>query len=357
MRSGRTEPVNIGSQEMVTINSADLRLDRGADPPPAQEMTVLTRFERHPLRTGVSLTALVLLLTALGVEIALRAIGLGDPILYETHADYGYRPKPNQRVQRFGGAIVRINNLALRAVDDWDTPTKKVVFLGDSVTYGGSYVSTEDLFAVRGVPEGWVGGSAGVNAWGVGNIYGLVVRHGFLPAHVYVTVLIDNDFDRGLSRRAPYIRSTKPLLAITEFSPHVTERVRLFVQRPETLDPSTALQHKREAVERSVTQLVEMDGLLRGRGFVHLVYLSPSRAHLERRDTHDALVENALARVPLRVVRLKDHPELVKLRQAEIGALYHDIVHLSRRGHEVWSDIIRHDLEIAINGTESPRSR
>ena len=123
-------------------------------------MTAVTRFERHPQRTVVFLTALVVLLTALGTEVTLRKMGLGDPILYDTHSDYGYRPTPNQLVQRFSGAVVRINNLALRALDDWHTPTKKVVFVGDSVTYGGSYVSTEDLFAVRGVPAGWSGGSA-----------------------------------------------------------------------------------------------------------------------------------------------------------------------------------------------------
>jgi hypothetical protein len=105
-----------------------------------------------------------------------------------------------------------------------------------------------------------------------------------------------------------------------------------------------------------VKQLVEMDALLRGRGFVHLIYLSPFRAHLERREAPDALVANTLAQVPLRVVRLQDHPELVKLRPAEIAGLYHDVVHLSRRGHEVWSAIIRRDLETAINGAESPLS-
>jgi hypothetical protein len=87
---------------------------------------------------------------------------------------------------------------------------------------------------------------------------------------------------------------------------------------------------------------------------VHLIYLSPLRAHLERREAPDALVANTLAQIPLRVVRLQDHPELTKLRPAEIAGLYHDVVHLSRRGHEVWSAIIRRDLETVINGAESP---
>jgi hypothetical protein len=306
-----------------------------------------TRFDRHPWRTSAFLAALLLLLMAIGTEVALRIIGLGDPVLYETHPDYGYRLKPNQLVRRFGGAVVRINNLGLRAFDDWHSPADKVVFLGDSVTYGGSYVSTEDLFATRAVPAGWSGGSAGVNAWGVGNIHGLVVRHGFLPARVYVTVLIENDFDRGFSERPRFFRMTKPLLATAELLPHITEHVRASMQRRPT-DAAIARQQRRETIERSVRQLLEIDSLLRDRGFVHLAYLSPSRAHLERRATPDPVVLDALARVPFRVVRLQDHPHLVNLSSEAIAALYHDGVHLSRRGHEAWSTIIRRDLETAI---------
>src|SRR5262245_15331833 len=103
----------------------------------------------------------------ISTEIGLRMVGLGDPVIYEVNPDYGYRPRPNQMVHRFGGAIVRINNLGIRTDEDWETTANKVLFAGNSVTYGGSYVSNGDLFALRAVPEGygWVGGSAGVNAW------------------------------------------------------------------------------------------------------------------------------------------------------------------------------------------------
>ena len=48
---------------------------------------------------------------------------------------------------------------------------------------------------------------------------GLIVRHGFLPAEVYVTVLIDVDFHRGFSERPVFFRTSKPLFAIIEMIP------------------------------------------------------------------------------------------------------------------------------------------
>ena len=101
-------------------------------------------------------------------------------------------------------------------------------------------------------------------------------------------------------------------------------------------------------MQRSLMQLEGMDAVLRARGFVHLIYLSPFRAHLERREAPDPLVEAVLAQTHLQVTRLRDHPEL--MRQADIAALYQDVVHLSARGHEVWASIIRRDVERATIG-------
>src|SRR5437764_955827 len=77
-----------------------------------------------------------------------RLTGLGRPVLFYEHPSFGYRLKPNQETWRFGGAHFKINNLGLRAESDWDASTgNKVLFLGDSVTYGGNHISNEDLFS------------------------------------------------------------------------------------------------------------------------------------------------------------------------------------------------------------------
>jgi hypothetical protein len=322
----------------------------------------MNRFEHHPIRTAVWIVIAIAVVALAAIELSLRSQGFGDPVLYEAHPDFGYRPRPSQSVRRFDGAVVRINNLRIRALDDWQSPARKIVFLGDSVTYGGSYVSTSDLFAVRAAPDGWTGGSAGVNAWGVGNIHGLIVRHRFLPAQVYVTVLIEDDFYRGFSERPSFFRLSKPVLALEEIVPHALLTAKAYLRRmaPQRSVEAGSRPRRRATAEQSVGQLAELDTFLRSRGFVHLMYLSPSRANLGGGVPPDPAVAEALERSSLRVIRLQDDQLLSKIDAAEVAALYHDVVHLTRRGHDVWARIIKRDLQEAIaslQATNGPRGK
>ena len=130
-------------------------------------------------------------------------MGLGGPVLYDSSPIYGYRPLPGKEYSRFYGETIKFNNLSLRAENDWDDKREnKILFLGDSVTYGGSYIDNKELFSCLAVKDfdDYESGNAGVNGWGVENIYGLVVESNFLPAQIYVTTLPEGDFHRGLTR-------------------------------------------------------------------------------------------------------------------------------------------------------------
>src|SRR5947208_893194 len=146
-------------------------------------------------------------------EAVLRLAGFGHPILYDNRAAYGYRPLPDQTRRRFGGARVHVNNLGLRGADV--TPERppgalRILFLGDSVTWGGSYVDDAQLFATiaadmvrRRHPGRFTAVEAldaGVNGWGAENIAGLVGAEGEFPdafgSDVWVLTILDDDFRR-----------------------------------------------------------------------------------------------------------------------------------------------------------------
>lgn len=98
---------------------------------------------------------MLLALVAAALEIGLRLVlGFGAPILYDNPYACGYRPLPNQRVNRTAGREVRINNLGMRARRDWPAARppgeRGILYLGDSVTHGGSFVDDADTFAERG---------------------------------------------------------------------------------------------------------------------------------------------------------------------------------------------------------------
>ena len=78
-----------------------------------------------------------------------KKFGLGNPIIYESSRIYGYTIKPNQNIHRLGNNIIIINNLGMRSSTDWNIKNKKNNFLGDSVTYGGSIVSNNELFSEK----------------------------------------------------------------------------------------------------------------------------------------------------------------------------------------------------------------
>ena len=181
-------------------------------------------FERHPVVT-IALIWFVLLVAFLGVaEIALRELtGLGRPVLFYKDPSFGYRLQPNQETTRFSGAHFKINNLGLRASSDWDSvKDDKILFLGDSVTYGGNHISNHELFSDIAVQrlDGFQSGNAGIPEWGVENVYGLVVEKQFLPAAIYVTTFIEDDFYRGLTlpENRPWIPYESPPSALHELA-------------------------------------------------------------------------------------------------------------------------------------------
>ena len=180
-------------------------------------------FARHKTLALIGLLGLSAIVVLAAAEILLRVLyGLGNPVLYQPNPLYGYRPAPSQELTRFEGARIQINNLGLRARRDWDDEQAgRVLFLGDSVTYGGSYVDSAELFtelAVQGL-NGLESGNGGVNGWGVENVHALIVRSEFLPARTYVTLFIPHDFYRGItSQQAVPYWSRPPSSALEELT-------------------------------------------------------------------------------------------------------------------------------------------
>lgn len=152
---------------------------------------------------------LIFLIAVIGIslltfltEIYLKKTGLGDPVRYDSNILYGYSPKINQKKKRIKGSFVTINNAGLRTLDSWDKNKRKIIFLGDSVTYGGSYIDDKDIFShqvCQNLKE-FICGNAGVNAYGVKNI---VMRSKFdiriQDAEIFVYLFPPGDFYREYS--------------------------------------------------------------------------------------------------------------------------------------------------------------
>ena len=303
-------------------------------------------FDRNPRITLAGVWLVFFALFAVASEVALKSLtGLGRPVLFEAHPAYGYRLQPNQETWRFGGAHFRINNLGLRAREDWDRGVRdKVLFLGDSVTYGGNHISNEELFselAVRGLP-GLRSGNAGVPNWGVENVYGLVVEQGFLPAATYVTTFIEDDFYRGLTsgRNRPWIKYQTPYFALQELAEFVWHKY--FRNTAELNRREREGEPPQARVERAARKLKAMDEFLKARGYRHLVFISPTRQQVLEGRPRDARVKAELERHGVDAVYLLER--LPGAPAAERRAWYQDNDHLTAQGHALWGRLIREEL-------------
>ena len=105
-------------------------------------------------------------------EIVLRNIGFGDPILYENKQNY--YPKYNQNVTRLNKSKVIINNFGMRTNYNWNNTinSKKIIFFGDSVLFGGSYIDNSELFSEKlcSMISNSICGNYGVNGYRVENL-------------------------------------------------------------------------------------------------------------------------------------------------------------------------------------------
>lgn len=312
-------------------------------------------FEKHPKLTLAGVFILFSVVGLVGLEwLAGSFFGLGKPVIYEAHPVYGYRPEPNQLVSRKQHDEVKINNLGLRALRDWDItqPQHKVLFLGDSVTYGGSYISNDQLFSTLAVSPfaGFESGNAGVNGWGVNNVCALVKEMQFLPADIYVSVFPEGDFYRGLMRIGgqPFW-TIKPRFALQELFHYFVYKIQLR-QMPATHFYDMTPNQRTHIASIAVKNLKSLDEYLKSQGKIHLIYISPSRKEVLGEQPIDTALKQLFVENQLNVIYLKDR--LAHIPPAKIQQYFHDEIHLSIAGHQQWGNMIQSDLTQVIKAQE-----
>jgi len=313
-------------------------------------------FVRHPLATAYVLPIVSLLICLLASELFLETFsGLGNPPLYKISPLYGYRLKANQVIEPKGhmgflyGARITTNNLGLRAAEKWDSnPAGKILFLGDSVTYGGQYVSDSQLFtslAKKRLP-GWQVGNGAINGWGIENIAGLVHDYQFTPAEIMVICVPAGDFYRGLSRASFMPLWTKPPnSALQDLFMHFIWQINKSRYSNRVIDEET---HLDKIVDRAIRRLKELVGYLQQQKVHYFLFILPTREQILGNELRDERVEKTLKKYQIDAQYLlpdllAHEPDIEKRR-----AWFHDEIHLEPPGHKVYGIFIGDALSQAL---------
>jgi len=170
-----------------------------------------------------------LLLACVVIECVLRfALGLGNPVLIQPDSACGYVLKPDQDVRRF---FVRthINHYGMRSDEVQETHRKgtlRLLFVGDSVTYGTTRVDQGKIFtevlhrelpAIAHQPVEVLNASAG--AWAPSNELSYIQSRGIFQSDIVLMVLNDGDLTQqraSLADVGDNLPRQRPLTAIGE---------------------------------------------------------------------------------------------------------------------------------------------
>ena len=282
---------------------------------------------------------LIIFIPTLLTEIYLKYIGLGNPITYDKNDVYGYSPKPNQKKERLNNSTVTINDVGLRSLYDWknNEGKTKIIFFGDSVTYGGSYIDDKETFVHLSCENlnnpKFICGNAGVNAYGIFNIvfrsrYDLRLSDDDLR----IFLLVPDDFYRGLQNYNTahfYMNDNKYLFpaiieALNFFSTKynlknfISKRVNNHYKKMNTIN----------LIDESILILNSEIKRLEKKNKKFLLFYSPSK--------NNNVINNYIHNKMNKSIK----QEIIDLSEYLDDTMYVDNVHYNKEGHKNISKII-----------------
>jgi hypothetical protein len=286
-----------------------------------------------------------------GGEVLLRCLGYGQPVLYVDHVSIGYMPAPSQSVIRHGN-LIQINQWGMRSptiTASKPPKTFRILIVGDSTLYGGSYIDQTELYS-RLLEKGLNVNLAdkriqvvamGVNGWGPFHELGYLQHYGHFESDLVIVALPYGDVRRPLSRLSgtPYMPAASPsTLAYEEVIYHLLWRWRQGKQgRPTREEFKTR-------IDAGIDAYVQLVKDLKQNGAEVMVEILPSKsAALSKTvgDREQKMVDRLQQAMP------GTHLGYPAAIFADVGsglALYRDSVHLDRDGHRLYAEYLRERL-------------
>ena len=289
----------------------------------------------------------------LSAEILLRILGFGDPILYRIDAAAGFYPAPHQSVER-GGARIQTNAYGMRSpevADPKPADSIRLLMIGDSTLYGGSYIDQSKLYATRlsellSKPDGAAEVlCAGVNGWGPFHKLGYIERLGTFDADIAVICMPYIDVYRplrGIEGSPSFPEHARPRLALEQVALHLFWRFHTTIIGP----PSP--ENQQYNAMRGIDAYVRLARALRAAGCEVIIEVLPSKTA----GTSGSVPEEEARRVSeLRDALSKAGFEVAFPAGLFAGVdasrpIYHDECHLDEEGHRLYANY----LESRIRG-------
>ena len=305
------------------------------------------------------LAVVCLCLALLGLDAVLRfGLGIGNPILVASDPSCGYTLKPGQDVRRLF-RHTRVNRLGMRSEEvEAKGNALRILFLGDSLTYGITRLDQHDLFtdilrrelpASTGRPVQVLNASAG--AWAIGNEVAYVKSRGILNSDAVLLVLNSDD----LTQQFASVDESDNATQVARPFPAFAELYARFVKPrlkagSAPRDAEDAAQAAAETVRQNIASLGTLLRSVREQGATLTLIYIPFRA-----DITDGVIASeppvliqwaAVNHVPS--LDLTHTPSVYGTREVTL-----DGMHLNAKGNRIVAEAIRQQWQSIVPGPSS----
>ncbi len=274
--------------------------------------------------------------------------GLGKPILYSSSKQYGYFIKPNQKVIRRGKNIF-INNLGMRSQSFSSDKTDKyrIIFFGDSVTYGGSLVNNEDLFTERVCEKLnkestiFECGNFGTNGYSLNSIIKRIKYTNLENTDLVIITLIGNNFPRTFHNLLSQPFWSKK---IDNFFPALTEVIFIYLDRYRNkVKYELGTEESYSLIDFMYYKdlINELGQVLDAKSVKYMIFYSPSLDEINNVKKSKNF-KNYLT-------KFKNFYDLTNIKAEKKEDFYFDRIHLNEYGHNIYSKYMSKQILLLLN--------
>ena len=292
---------------------------------------------------------LTILFTFLLIEVFLRYwVGVGaNNITYYKSSFYGYYNSPDQNLVRRKNNI-SLDHLGNRNSRDNNFENAKIIFLGDSITYGGSAVDDTQIFTyLVGKKLNYKYLNISANGWGIINIINFLEFNNFYKKNsIYVITCIDDCYTRNLRRLEQNFFSTKKDSIAVIFFFRYLYFYFFFEDRLSDRNNNNNFIDNIKTIEKSIKEISLLNLKLNSINSKLVVLHSPNIKYLSRLITKETNQDLQYADYILDLLskeNIKFYSIGERFGDKELSnykRFYSDAVHLNQEGHKLYSKII-----------------
>ena len=306
-----------------------------------------------------SISLLSIFLGVLIAELFAKRLGLGNPLLYEPDNLVGYRLKPNQSKYRRRGALVSTNSEGFRInpLSYKDKNTNYLVFVGDSVTFGGTYIDDKNLFSSKYcelLNKNFYCLNNGLNAWGVLNMGRFIANfeiYSKKEPYSFILVILPGDEGRNLKSLSDtpfWDFPPKEPSALNEIIRFINKKYFLNYLKNKEFEKDYSSNINKKIINKTQKNIIwdELRELLKKSKYpINVVITPPKKWFKENLELKEIKIYEEYLSEISKLPIIKNTCNLYKFLKNEYNDnLYVDGVHLSNKGHELWAKKIKECL-------------